>query len=652
MPPFDADDLELVTVLLNRHPAKLFVLAGDGSLAYANDAFLIRFGQLAGAGTGSRTSEPSLPLQAWWEHIQALARRMAEGDSQERTIEALYLPDGTEFAPPVLVFPIRLSTAPSLMGGLIADCGPCRDQVGACPQGYEWYRRLLDLFPDAILLVKKGCVVSANHEAANLFGAASAAMLFGRSLWDFVHPDYDSSKLERIRGSLERNEPVDGVTINCLRLDGKGVDVEWRAASAADASGEVTQVLLRNLSKQQQLEEQVRQSQKMEAVGKLAGGLAHDFNNMLTVINGHGCLLAEDDTLNEDQRQSVDQILQAGQRAAGLTSQLLAFSRRQVLQPKVIDVNTVLQEMMQMLRTLAGDNIELLVRPCQGLGTIRVDPGQLEQVILNLAVNARDAMPEGGRIIIEPSNIDLGPQEIGERQFDAVPGRYIQVVVADTGTGIDPAVLSRIFEPFFTTKPKGKGTGLGLSTVYGVVKQSGGLISVVSELGRGTTFTMFFPRIEGSVTREHGEDRDVAKQRGTENILVVEDEPGVRALVRDTLRSRGYRVLEANDGMEALLLVSQYRDAIDLLLTDIVMPQMGGRELAEHLLGQSPDLKVLFMSGYTDDEILKHGVVAARVEFIQKPFTPYALANRVRGVLDQPYRMQADHHSQVIEASP
>lgn len=652
MPLFGAADCELATALLDRHPAKLFVLAGDGSLLYANPAFLLKFGRLVVASAGHGTPEPSPQLQAWWKHVQAQAAQIVAEGASEKTIAPLYLPDGTELAPTVKVFPVRLSTAPLLVGGLIADGDPCRDHVGVHGQGYEWYRRLLDLFPDAIVLVQKGRVVSANREAANLFGAANAEMLVGRSLWDFVHPDYDRSKLDQIRGSLERSEPVGGATVKCLRLDGKGVDVELWAAPSAGTGDEVAQVLLRNLSKQQRLEEQVRQSQKMEAVGKLAGGVAHDFNNMLTVINGHGCLLAEDGTLTEDQRQSVDQILQAGERAAGLTSQLLAFSRRQVLQPKVIDVNQVLQGMMQMLRTLAGDNIELLVRPCPGLGTIRVDPGQLEQVILNLAVNARDAMPEGGRIMIEPGNIDLGPQELGERQLDAAPGRYVQVVVADTGTGIDPGVLSHIFEPFFTTKPKGKGTGLGLSTVYGVVKQSGGLITVASEPGRGTTFTMYFPRIEGPVTSDHTEDHDVAKQRGTESILVVEDEPAVRALVRDTLRSRGYRVLEANDGMEALLLVSQYRDAIDLLLTDIVMPQMGGRELAEHLRGQSPDLKVMFMSGYTDDEILKHGVVAARVEFMQKPFTPHALANRIRKVLDQPHGMQADLQGQAIGTSP
>ncbi|MEX5214312.1 MAG: response regulator [Nitrospiraceae bacterium] len=643
------DHRELATVLLDRYPAKVFVLSRDGNLIYANHGFLQKYGRIAGTANGDGTTEPSLQLQGWWEHMRTLAARMAEGDFQEGMIEAQCLPDGTELAPAVMTFPVRHPAAPPLMGGLIVDYHPCRDQVGVCRQGSEWYRRLLELFPEAIVLVKKGRVVCANREAANLFGAASAEKLVGRSLWDFVHPDYDRSKLEHVRGSLERNGAIGGTIVKCLRLDGKGVDVELRAAPAGGTGDEVVQVLLHNLSKQQQLEEQVRQSQKMEAVGKLAGGIAHDFNNMLTVINGHGCLLAEDDTLTDDQRQSVDQILKAGERAAGLTSQLLAFSRRQVLQPKVIDVNTVLQGMIQMLRTLAGDNIELLVRPCSGLGTIRVDPGQLEQVILNLAVNARDAMPEGGRIIIEPGNIDLGPQEIGERQLDAVPGRYVQVVVADTGTGIDPAVLSHIFEPFFTTKPKGKGTGLGLSTVYGVVKQSGGLVTVTSERGRGTTFTMYFPRIEGAVTLEHSEDQDVAKQRGSESILVVEDEPAVRALVRDTLRSRGYRVLEANDGMEALLLVSQYRDAIDLLVTDIVMPQMGGRELAEHLLGQSPELRVMFMSGYTDDEILKHGVVAARVEFLQKPFTPHALANRVRKVLDQPKGMQPNLAAQVIE---
>ncbi|GKS59238.1 hypothetical protein YTPLAS18_27650 [Nitrospira sp.] len=498
----------------------------------------------------------------------------------------------------------------------------------------SWYERLVELSPDGILVVQGGRILQANRAALSLFAIVDREQLIGRVFWDFVHPEHDPETTRALQATFGRGEPVPAVYRKMLSCDGQTVDVELCAGPLTHDPGGPMQIVLHNVTAHRKLEAQMRQAQKMEAVGKLAGGIAHDFNNMLTVINGHSALLLEEGTLDEFQRQSIDQIAQAGQRAAGLTSQLLAFSRRQVLQPKVVDVNNVLKGMAQMLRTLAGDSIQLILEPREQVGRIKVDPGQLEQVLLNLAVNARDAMPEGGRLVISIDNEELTEQAIKVAKLETPPGPYVVVHVSDTGTGIDSKVLPHIFEPFFTTKPKGKGTGLGLSTVFGVVKQSGGSLTVSSELGRGTTFSIYFPRVDAPATVEIKDPPRMEQLRGTEGILVVEDEPAVLALVRDTLRGRGYRVLEARDGIEALLLVSHYSEPIDLVLTDIVMPQMGGRELAGHLRGRWPDSKVMFMSGYTDDEIVRHGISSASLDFLPKPFTPYMLASRVRKVLD------------------
>ncbi len=500
----------------------------------------------------------------------------------------------------------------------------------------SWSQRVVELSPDGILIVQDDRILQANPAALAMIGTTDPGQVIGRRVWDFFHPDQGPVDMPSVQRTLERGEPVAALPRKLLRFDGTTVEVELRAGPLSNGPGSPAYVVVRNIAAQRQLEDQMRQAQKLEAVGKLAGGIAHDFNNMLTVINGHSALLLEDGVLDECQRQSVDQIAQAGQRAATLTSQLLAFSRRQVLQPKIVDVNVIVKGMAQMLRTLAGDSIELLVQPREDVGRVKVDPGQLEQVLLNLAVNARDAMPDGGQITIGTDNVVLTQAYIEGARLEAKPGPHVAVTVGDTGSGIDPAVLPHIFEPFYTTKPKGKGTGLGLSTVYGVVKQSGGAIEVKSERGRGTQFSIYLPRVEGAVTMDTKDLPPLARLRGTEGILVVEDEPAVLALVRDTLRGLGYRVLEARDGIEALLLVSHYNEPIDLLLTDIVMPQMGGRELAAHLVGRWPDLRVMFMSGYTDDEILRRGVGTNGLEFLQKPFTPNVLANRIRKMLDLP----------------
>jgi nitrogen-specific signal transduction histidine kinase/ActR/RegA family two-component response regulator len=402
----------------------------------------------------------------------------------------------------------------------------------------------------------------------------------------------------------------------------------------ADQGAATIQVVVRNITDRRQLEEKLRQSQKMEAVGQLAGGIAHDFNNMLLIIGGFSEVLANDPALTEDQRSSVEQIRQAGIRAGGLTAQLLAFSRRQVLQPKVVNLDKLVGNLEHMLRTLVGENIEYLSVSDPLLGCVKADPGQIEQSVINLVVNARDAMPQGGRLTITTDNVNLDEETIRRDHLDAKPGPHVRLLVSDTGVGIDADTLGHIYEPFFTTKPKGKGTGLGLSTVYGIVKQSGGCIHVNSSPGQGTTFSLYLPRVEDVIDPTGEEGKQGSTFTGSETILVAEDEQGVRALVSHTLRQHGYTVLEASHGLEALVISERHTKAIHLLLTDVVMPQLNGRELAERLLAKLPELQVLYMSGYTDDAVLRRGLIAPDTNFLHKPFTTSALASRVRQLLN------------------
>jgi len=384
------------------------------------------------------------------------------------------------------------------------------------------------------------------------------------------------------------------------------------------------------------LEQQLRQAQKMEAVGRLAGGVAHDFNNLLTVITSYSDLLFEDLEEGDPKRDDLTQIIKAATGAAALTRQLLAFSRQQVIQPRVLDVNAVVESTRKLLTRLIGEDVELVATLAPDLGLVMNDPGQIEQVIMNLVVNARDAMPEGGRLTIETANVDVGAEFVHDHPL-AQPGRYVLLAVIDTGTGMDAETQAHIFEPFFTTKEAGKGTGLGLATVYGIVKQSGGFIWLYSELGRGSAFKVYLPRIEAAAETVDA-TRTAPLPRGTETVLVVEDAAAVRTVVRHMLERSGYRVLDAADGTLALEIAARHHGPIHLVVTDVVMPAMGGRQLSEQLTRLRPETKVLYTSGYTDDAIVRHGVLEAGVPFLQKPFTPEALVRKVREVLDKSRR--------------
>jgi CheY-like chemotaxis protein len=383
------------------------------------------------------------------------------------------------------------------------------------------------------------------------------------------------------------------------------------------------------------LQEQLRQSQKIEAVGQLAGGIAHDFNNLLTVIKGYSQLSLLDLKESDPLWENIQEIQKATQRATDLTRQLLAFSRRQILDLKVLDLNTLLQDLNKMLHRILGEDIELTTLLAKDLGRVKIDPGQIEQVVMNLAVNARDAMPMGGKLTIETANVELD-EEYARAHIGVTPGRYVRLSVSDTGFGMSKEVKEKVFEPFFTTKEKGKGTGLGLSTVYGIVKQIGGNIWVYSELNQGTTFKIYLPRVEEEATfLRHRDDTEILPQ-GRETVLLVEDDPSVRGFVVQVLRRQGYTVLEATNGKEALRVVQEEAGRkIHLLLTDVVMPQMGGKELADRLKILQPDIKVLFISGYTDNAIVHHGVLEPNINFLQKPFSPTALPRKVREVLDK-----------------
>ena len=373
----------------------------------------------------------------------------------------------------------------------------------------------------------------------------------------------------------------------------------------------------------------------MEAVGRLGGGIAHDFNNLLTVIKGYSQLSLLDLKESDPLWGNIQEIQKATQRAADLTRQLLAFSRRQILDLKVLDLNILLRDLDKMLRRIIGEDIELVTLLAGDLGRVKIDPGQIEQVILNLAVNSRDAMPSGGKLTIETANVVLD-EEYAHAHVAVIPGHYVRLSISDTGVGMPRELKEKVFEPFFTTKEKGKGTGLGLSMVYGIVKQIGGNIWVYSEPGHGTTFKIYLPRVEEQLDTFHALDETDSFPRGGETVLLVEDDPSVRDLALRLLRQQGYTVLEAANGVEALHVAQEHGgEKIHLLLTDVVMPQMGGKELADQLKIFRPDVKVLYTSGHTDDAIVHHGVLEPGTHFLQKPFSLKTLSHKVREVLDR-----------------
>jgi PAS domain S-box-containing protein len=448
-----------------------------------------------------------------------------------------------------------------------------------------------------------------------------------------IHPDDRERVMQAAESHLKEEVPQYEVEYRMLHKDGS---VRWflsRGVATRDAEGKAVRMVGADLdvTERHTLEVRLQQVHKMEAIGRLAGGIAHDFNNILGVILGHGQIVLSRLPANDSLRGRIETILAAADRAAGLTRQLLAFSRKQTIEPRVLDLNVLIAELSEILRRLVGEDIEVAFKPDRTLGRVRADHSQIEQVVINLAANARDAMPDGGRLLLETHNSELDGGYAREHA-GARPGRYVALMVSDTGCGMSKEVLSHLFEPFFTTKEPGKGTGLGLATVYGIVKQSGGSIYAYSELGHGSTFKVYLPRVDAAVER-----RTVSAPRrfqGSETVLVVEDEDSLREITRELLESNGYRVLVAKDGPAALEGAERFGGAIHLLLTDVVMPGINGRELARRLQARRPSLRVLYMSGYTDDAIARHGVLEPGTLLLSKPFTEELLTRRVREALD------------------
>lgn len=495
-------------------------------------------------------------------------------------------------------------------------------------------RALIASSDDAIVgLDLDNLVTDWNPGAERLFGIP-AADIVGRSIFTLV----PEAAHEQARHTLQRildGEQVEPYEAIRLRREKGEVTVSVRLSAMKNDDGRITgfALIYRDLTHAKKLEEQVWQAQKLEAIGTLAGGVAHDFNNLLTVINGYSELILHSIRPEDPMHALVAEIKRAGERSAALTRQLLAFSRKQVVVPCALNLNAVVTDMQKMLARIIGEDIALVTVLAPDLGVVEADPGQVEQVLVNLAVNSRDAMERGGKLTIETENVTLDPGYTAAH-VNVRPGRYVRLAVSDTGCGMSAEVRSHIYEPFFTTKATGKGTGLGLSVVHGIVKQSGGHIEVYSEPGLGTTFKVYFPRTDPQAPFASVSNEPAELPRGSETVLLVEDDAVVRGLGARILRECGYRVLEAADAEEAVRIASKFGEPISLLLTDVVMPGTGGRQLAERLAPVRPEMQILYLSGYTDDAVVRHGILHDEVNFLQKPFSPAALAHKVREILD------------------
>ena len=499
-------------------------------------------------------------------------------------------------------------------------------------------RAVVDDSPLAIVIYSPDLTINRWNKAAMLQFGWSAEEAIGRSILDII-PEEKRQEFSELRSRLEAGEVITNFETQGRRSDGLVRDVHMSQCALHDKRGLLTGFvgIYSDETERKRLEAQYRQSQKMEAVGQLAGGIAHDFNNLLTVIISYSQMLLADTSESSTGRSDVQEIKRAAERAALLTKQLLAFSRQQVLRPQILDLNLVIGDLEQMLRRLLREDIGIVLSLDPDLGTIAADPGQVEQIVMNLVVNARDAMPKGGRLAIETTNVDFETRyqlRAGEAPLEAGP--YVMIAVSDNGMGMTPEVQARVFEPFFTTKRLHEGTGLGLSTVYGIVKQSGGHLAMYSEVGHGTIFKIYLPRVDATADT-HTVDEGPAEPTtlGGETILIVEDDDALRTVACRSLVQCGYDVLEASDGQEALRMCAQHDGRIHLVVSDMVMPEMSGSELAERIAESFPEVRVLLMSGYTRDEAARRGIASERYSFLEKPFTPTKLAARVRELLDQ-----------------
>jgi PAS domain S-box-containing protein len=618
-------------LLFDASPVPLFVFDVESLHALAvNEAALLLYGYTHEEFIGLRVSDLALDGQD-----SARARLAAWGDAEAAGTSQYRRKDGSKFV-------AEYTTRALVFGGRRARIAVVKDITDR--HEAERTRAILAAIVqssnDAIISKRlDGTITSWNPAAERLFGHTAEEAL-GKPIVLVVpldRRDEERSIIDRVSAG-ERIRQYETVR---LRRDGSMVEVAISVSPILDADRNVVGAskTARDLTAQRRsdealrlTEEQLRQAQKMEAVGRLAGGVAHDFNNVLSVILSYGEMLLSDMKQGEPMRADIEEIHKAGKRATDLTRQLLMFSRQQVLAPKVLDLNDLLASMDKMLQRILGADVDLVSLPTQPLGRVRADRSNLEQVIMNLVVNARDAMPRGGKLTMETDNVVLD-DAYAQAHLGVKPGPHVMLAVSDTGTGIDKVTLARIFEPFFTTKESGKGTGLGLSTVFGVVQQSGGSVWVYSEVGKGTTFKVYLPRVDAAVEIA-GETVPPTTLRGSETILLVEDDDQVRIVARGILQRAGYHVIDARNAGEALLHSEKHPGTIHLLLSDVVMPQVSGPELAKRLASARPDMKVLCMSGYTDDSIVRHGVLEAHIAYIQKPITPETLTTRVREVLD------------------
>ena len=633
----------------------------QGSITEFNPAACKTFGYAREDAIGRPLADLLVPPSLRKQHLEGFRRYLDTGVGPilGRRIEIQALrADGTEIPVELAVVPTR-SDGPPVFTAYIRDLTERRQIAEALQVSEARFKHLADSGVIGIIIADTlGNILEANETFLGIVGLSRDQVDAGKARWvDITPPDWRDQDQAAMR-QLADTGVVTPREKEYLRADGSRVPVLVGAAMldapryigfvldltarkrAEDAGSRAVAVAAEESAQRElaeealrQAEEKLRQSQKMEAIGTLTGSIAHDFNNLLSVILSYSELLLGDLQTADPMHADLAQIARAANRASDLTRQLLAFSRQQVLQPKVVNLNDAIAGMANMLRRLIGASIELSVTTASDLGMVFVDPSQMEQVLLNLVVNARDAMPTGGKLTIETANVHLDGA-YSSQHLDVEPGRYIVLSVSDTGSGMDRATKARIFEPFFSTKEKGKGTGLGLSTVFGIVKQSGGSIWAYSELGLGTTFKIYVPRVDASAAPPASLAPRSSAIRGTETVLLVEDDEQVRSLACTILRRHGYRVLEAASGGEALVISEQYADTIHALLTDVVMPRMSGRELWERLTPLRPSMRVLFMSGYMDDAIVQHGVLSSEFAFVQKPLMPGAVLSKLRSILD------------------